>query len=130
VGLITDDSEKDLLGRSNAERGYVLIINSAFGANGAVHEAAHLLEGDMRFISESAEWDAALKTDDCTASAYGTTSKREAYAEDMCIFLYKLWRGSNPVTGTTCMDAQLAALALEAPPPMIEYISGVPTVPT
>ena len=81
--------------------------SSSDWADVMVHESAHAQD---QGFSDSAGYLNAIGSDSCVPDDYAQTNNVECYAQDMVVFLYKLWRPYAPPAGTDCMSHQLQAL--------------------
>ena len=86
-----------------------------------VHESTHAQ--DQNF-SGSKQYLQAIGSDSCVPDEYAATNNVECYAQDMVVFLHKLWRPYDLPHGTECMAAQLAALKSSHAKGLQAYISS------
>ena len=95
-----------------------------FGAVGfdvLVHESTHAQ--DQSFSGSKAYLEA-IGSDSCVPDDYAQTNNVECYAQDMVVFLYKLWRPYDQPLGTNCMANQLKALNSSQAPGLQAYITS------
>ncbi|MCJ1242464.1 hypothetical protein MMC14_010472 [Varicellaria rhodocarpa] len=85
-----------------------------------VHESAHAQDQN---ISGSQPYLTALGQDSCVPDDYAGTNNVECYAQDMVVFLYKLWRPYAPPLGIECMTNQLQILDNSQAPLLQAYIN-------
>lgn len=93
----------------------------ALGFDVLVHESTHAQ--DQGFSGSNAYLQA-IGSDTCVPDDYAQTNNVECYAQDMVVFLYKLWRPYDQPLGTTCMANQLKALNSSQAPGLQAYITS------
>ena len=92
-----------------------------------VHESSHAQD---QGFSKSQGYLEAIGSDSCVPDDYAQTNNVECYAQDMVVFLYKLWHPYAPPPGTDCMSYQLNALNTSQASGLQAYIqqTGVPFI--
>ena len=105
-----------------------IVVFADVGDDVFVHESTHAQDGNVGF-SGSAAYHQAVTADTCVPDDYANTNFVECYAQDMVVFLYKLWTGSTPAPGTGCMAKQLATLQNSQAPLVQQYQTAVQKLP-
>ena len=87
-----------------------------------VHESSHAQD---QGLSTSSGFLSAIGSDSCVPDGYAQTNSVECYAQDMVVFLYKLWRPYGPPQQSTdCMSNQLQAIQNSQAPGLQDFISS------
>lgn len=93
-------------GSAYTEAGHITFFD-AIDLDVMVHESTHAQD---QGFSGSATYLNAIGSNSCVPDDYAQTNNVECYAQDMVVFLYKLWNPYNPPLGTECMSGQLNAI--------------------
>lgn len=93
----------------------------ALGFDVLVRESTHAQD---QGFSGSKAYLQAIGSDTCVPDDYAQTNNVECYAQDMVVFLYKLWRPYDQPLGTNCMANQLKALNSSQAPGLQAYITS------
>lgn len=103
------------------QRHIVIFGDSPYGSiDLMVHESSHAQDQGFSGTDGYLE---AIGSDSCVPADYAQTSNVECYAQDMVVFLYKLWRPyAPPLPSTDCMANQLKALNTSQAPGLQKYI--------
>lgn len=112
------------IGNAYTEAAHIVIFgDSPYGSiDLMVHESFHAQDQGFSGTHGYLE---AIGSDLCVPDDYAQTNNVECYAQDMVVFLYKLWRPyAPPLPSTDCMANQLKALNTSQAPGLQKYIKN------
>ena len=107
-------------GHAYTSAGHITFFGT-FGFDVLVHESTHAQD---QGFSGSKAYLQAIGSDPCVPDDYAQTNNVECYAQDMVVFLYKLWRPYDQPLGTKCMAKQLKAVNSSQAPDLQAYITS------
>jgi len=107
-------------GHAYTSAGHVTFFGT-LGFDVLVHESTHAQD---QGFSGSKAYLQAIGSDTCVPDDYAQTNNVECYAQDMVVFLYKLWRPYDQPVGTNCMANQLKAINSSQAPGLQAYITS------